>query len=56
MAGRTASKQLHFDQCQLIASYRTTQEIGPTSDPCDPLSWLYWEATIAGILVCQGVE
>ena len=56
MVGRTMSKQPHFDQCQLIANYRTTQEIGPTSDPCDPLSWLYWEATVAGLFVCPCVE
>ena len=55
MTGRTRSKQPHFDQCQLIANYRTTQEIGPASDPCDPLSWLYWEATVAGLIVCPCV-
>ena len=56
MVGRTMSKQPHFDQCQLIANYRTTQEIGPASDLCDPLSWLYWEATVAGVLVCPCVQ
>jgi hypothetical protein len=56
MTGRTTSTKPQLDQCQLMANYRTTQEIGPSSDPCDPLSWLYWEATVAGILDCPCVE
>jgi hypothetical protein len=52
MLATTKSEAEHLNGCRLIANYRTTQEMGPESDPCDPLVWLYWGMTFSGLLVC----
>ena len=52
MMATSKSGDPRFDGCRFIANYRTTQEMGPETDPCDPMAWLYWGMTFAGILVC----
>ena len=52
MVGQATSEQPLFAQCQIIANYRTTQEIGVETDPCDPISWSHWWMSFAGHIVC----
>lgn len=42
-----------FDGCRFIGNYRTKQEVGSSSEPCDPQSWLYWEIRLTGMLICS---
>jgi hypothetical protein len=55
MLAESKSIATRLDGCRFVANYRTTQEMGPESDPCDPLAWRYWGMTISGILICPCV-